>query len=85
MLFLPRLVIFTSCLKQHKGYFGMDLVILNLGQMTRTTPELDAPSPSFLTTPAGGPLAPDGFGVHQAHLHGGSSIESGFEPGNVET
>ncbi|GBM78946.1 hypothetical protein AVEN_40510-1 [Araneus ventricosus] len=25
---------------QHEGYFGTDLVILNLGQMTRTTPDL---------------------------------------------
>ncbi|GBM22275.1 hypothetical protein AVEN_144651-1 [Araneus ventricosus] len=46
-------------LKQHEGYFGTDLVILNHGQMTRTIPELasslkiSAPhqlsSPSILT------------------------------------
>ncbi|GBL78861.1 hypothetical protein AVEN_48849-1 [Araneus ventricosus] len=30
-------------LKQHEGYFGTDLVILNRGQMTRTTPELAPP------------------------------------------
>ncbi|GBM35381.1 hypothetical protein AVEN_181489-1 [Araneus ventricosus] len=35
--------------KQHEGYFATDLVILNLGQMTRSTPEL-APPP--LQTPA---------------------------------
>ncbi|GBL98513.1 hypothetical protein AVEN_185593-1 [Araneus ventricosus] len=29
----------------------MDLVILNLGQVTRTTPELEHPSPNFRTTP----------------------------------
>ncbi|GBN27752.1 hypothetical protein AVEN_157994-1 [Araneus ventricosus] len=34
------LVILTSLLKQHEGYFGTDLVILNRGQTTRMTPEL---------------------------------------------
>ncbi|GBN63813.1 hypothetical protein AVEN_190365-1 [Araneus ventricosus] len=41
---------------QHEGYFGTDLVILNLGQMTRTTPELAPPSPNFHATPTGGRL-----------------------------
>ncbi|GBM86257.1 hypothetical protein AVEN_264508-1 [Araneus ventricosus] len=41
--------------QQHEGYFGTDLVILNLGQMT--TPELTPPSPNFHTTPTGGRLA----------------------------
>ncbi|GBO19787.1 hypothetical protein AVEN_205711-1 [Araneus ventricosus] len=26
--------------KQHEGYFGMDLLILNQGQMMRTTPDI---------------------------------------------
>ncbi|GBM87328.1 hypothetical protein AVEN_53506-1 [Araneus ventricosus] len=30
-------------LKQHEGHFGTDLVILNRGQVTRTTPELALP------------------------------------------
>ncbi|GBM36875.1 hypothetical protein AVEN_82859-1 [Araneus ventricosus] len=50
------LVILTSLLKQHEGYFGTDLVILNLGQMTRTTPELAPPSLNFHATPTGGRL-----------------------------
>ncbi|GBL97278.1 hypothetical protein AVEN_274625-1, partial [Araneus ventricosus] len=41
----------------HEGYFGTDLVILNRGQMTRTTPELAPPSQSFRATPTGGRLA----------------------------
>ncbi|GBO40477.1 hypothetical protein AVEN_130492-1 [Araneus ventricosus] len=41
----------------HEDYLGTDLVILNRGQMTRTTPELTPPSPSFRATPAGGRLA----------------------------
>ncbi|GBM64625.1 hypothetical protein AVEN_28226-1 [Araneus ventricosus] len=44
-------------LKQHEGYLGTDLVILNCGQMTRTTPELAPPSPNFRATPTGGRLA----------------------------
>ncbi|GBM13671.1 hypothetical protein AVEN_148193-1 [Araneus ventricosus] len=49
------LVMLTSVLKQH-DYFGTDLVILNLGQMTRTTPELAPPSSNFHATPTGGRL-----------------------------
>ncbi|GBM72867.1 hypothetical protein AVEN_39763-1 [Araneus ventricosus] len=33
----------SPVLKQHEDYFGKDLVILNLGQMTRTTQELAPP------------------------------------------
>ncbi|GBL93817.1 hypothetical protein AVEN_153592-1 [Araneus ventricosus] len=40
------------------------------------------PSPNFPTTPAGKRLTDDvRFNVHQDHIHGGSSVESGFEPG----
>ncbi|GBM33086.1 hypothetical protein AVEN_9630-1 [Araneus ventricosus] len=46
-------------LKQLEGYFGTDLVIFNLGQITRKTPQLAPPSPNFLTTPVGGRLACD--------------------------
>ncbi|GBN64814.1 hypothetical protein AVEN_254533-1 [Araneus ventricosus] len=42
-------------LKQHEGYLGTHPVILNRGQMTRTTPELALPN--FLATPTGGRLA----------------------------
>ncbi|GBM32352.1 hypothetical protein AVEN_76061-1 [Araneus ventricosus] len=39
-----------SIARNIEGYFGTDLVILNLGQMT--TPELASPSPNFRTTSA---------------------------------
>ncbi|GBN57176.1 hypothetical protein AVEN_158016-1 [Araneus ventricosus] len=45
---------------QHEGYFGTDLVILNRGQMTETTPELAPRSPSFHATPTLGHLATTG-------------------------
>ncbi|GBN65260.1 hypothetical protein AVEN_18400-1 [Araneus ventricosus] len=44
-------------LKQHEGYFGTHFVILNRGQMTRTTLELAPPSPNFCTTLERGRLA----------------------------
>ncbi|GBM64899.1 hypothetical protein AVEN_30284-1 [Araneus ventricosus] len=44
-------------MKQHVGYFGTDLVILNHSHMTRTIPELVLPSPNFHATPTGGRLA----------------------------
>ncbi|GBN68105.1 hypothetical protein AVEN_205000-1 [Araneus ventricosus] len=53
----------------------MDLVILNHGQMTRTTPEVALPPPNFRTTPAGGSLTPT------IPIHNGSSVELGFESG----
>ncbi|GBM98098.1 hypothetical protein AVEN_43221-1 [Araneus ventricosus] len=46
--------------------------------MTRTAPDL-VPSPSFHTTPAGGHLATAWSAM--GAIHGGSSGESGFEPG----
>ncbi|GBM01179.1 hypothetical protein AVEN_253589-1 [Araneus ventricosus] len=47
--------------------------------MTRTTPD---PSSSFRTVLAGGRLAHDvRFNVHQGRIHGGASVELGFEPG----
>ncbi|GBL72706.1 hypothetical protein AVEN_127943-1 [Araneus ventricosus] len=32
-----------SNVRQHENYFGTDLVLLNRGQMTRTTPEMASP------------------------------------------
>ncbi|GBM29678.1 hypothetical protein AVEN_203589-1 [Araneus ventricosus] len=70
-------------LKQHDGYIGMDLAIFNHSQMTRTTPELEFPS--FRATPIGGCLAPYVcFNMQLAHIHGGSSVESSFEPSDPE-
>ncbi|GBM08527.1 hypothetical protein AVEN_69752-1 [Araneus ventricosus] len=51
-----RLVILTSRFEATRGSFGTDLVIFNLGQITRTTPELAHPSPNFHAIPAGGRL-----------------------------
>ncbi|GBO36778.1 hypothetical protein AVEN_35437-1 [Araneus ventricosus] len=49
--------------------------------MTRSTPELASLSPNFCYTPLGGPLTLNViFNVHQAHIHCGSSVVSGFEP-----
>ncbi|GBM85530.1 hypothetical protein AVEN_53130-1 [Araneus ventricosus] len=52
------LVILTSRFEATRCYFGTDQVILNRGQMTRTTPQLAPPSPGSRTTPAGGRLTP---------------------------
>ncbi|GBN61806.1 hypothetical protein AVEN_112534-1, partial [Araneus ventricosus] len=42
---------------------------------------LALPSPNFRITPPGGHLIHEvKFNVHQVHIHGGSSVESGFEP-----
>ncbi|GFY04613.1 hypothetical protein TNCV_4416961 [Trichonephila clavipes] len=40
-----------------QGLLATDLVILNHGQITRTTPELAPPSPNFHTTPTLGRLS----------------------------
>ncbi|GFV01031.1 hypothetical protein TNCV_1009521 [Trichonephila clavipes] len=56
-----------------QGLLVMDLVILNHGQVIRTTPELAHSSPNFHTTPTRGRLSLDIFNVHQAPLHGRSS------------
>ncbi|GBM27235.1 hypothetical protein AVEN_255098-1 [Araneus ventricosus] len=51
-------VILTFCHEAHECYFGPDLLILSLGQMTKTTPELATPPPpSFCVTPVRGRLA----------------------------
>ncbi|GBN65168.1 hypothetical protein AVEN_63678-1, partial [Araneus ventricosus] len=49
--------------------FWINVVILNRGQMTRTTPELAPPSPDFRITPEGERLAP---------------YKAGFEPGILQ-
>ncbi|GBM49599.1 hypothetical protein AVEN_31300-1 [Araneus ventricosus] len=47
-----------------------------------TTPETVPPPPNFRTTPSGGHLTNDvRFNMHQTHIHGGSSVELGLEPG----
>ncbi|GBN70401.1 hypothetical protein AVEN_216371-1 [Araneus ventricosus] len=49
--------------------------------MWRTTPELASPSPNFHATPMGGHLATTYDLTCNRPIHGGSSVESGFEPG----
>ncbi|GBM07264.1 hypothetical protein AVEN_187831-1 [Araneus ventricosus] len=51
--------------------------------MTRTTPELATPSLNFHATPAGGRLATTYEIMCNRPQHGGSSVESGFEPGTL--
>ncbi|GBN57661.1 hypothetical protein AVEN_23965-1 [Araneus ventricosus] len=68
--------------------------------MTRTTPELAPPSPNFRATPTGGRLAttydlvcnrPYATGNRPyppcmpVGIHGGSSVESGFEPATLRS
>ncbi|GBL72471.1 hypothetical protein AVEN_115387-1 [Araneus ventricosus] len=73
------LVISTSRFEATLSYFGTDLVILNHGQMTRATPPLQASTQHQregvwllrMIQRAAGPI------------HGGSSVESGFEPGTL--
>ncbi|GBO30006.1 hypothetical protein AVEN_161647-1 [Araneus ventricosus] len=59
----------------------MNLVMLIRGRMTRTTPELAPPLSKLRTTPTGGRLATT-YDL-TARIHGGSSVESGFEPGTL--
>ncbi|GFU66621.1 hypothetical protein TNCV_3111051 [Trichonephila clavipes] len=47
------------------------LVILNYSHVTRTTPELHPPTPSFLTTPKEGHLSIGIINVHPPALYGG--------------
>ncbi|GBL65937.1 hypothetical protein AVEN_138350-1 [Araneus ventricosus] len=50
-------------------YFGMDLVILNCGQMIRTTPELASLSPFYCTRPVRKCSTNDiRFNVHKVHI-----------------
>ncbi|GBM20119.1 hypothetical protein AVEN_81097-1 [Araneus ventricosus] len=74
---MQSLVKCTSRFKQHEGYFGTDLVILNLDQMTR----MKSCSPNYHTSPAGGPFTHDvRFKELQAHMHSGSSGGSFSKP-----
>ncbi|GFV77003.1 hypothetical protein TNCV_690731 [Trichonephila clavipes] len=47
------LLLTSHCLAT-RGLLATDHVILNHGQVTRTTPELAPPSPNYHTTPTGG-------------------------------
>ncbi|GBL82473.1 hypothetical protein AVEN_252600-1 [Araneus ventricosus] len=66
---------FKYTVKQYKGYIGMDRVITNHGRMVRGAPEPDRL-----------PHHESAFGLRRwmyvrlAHIHRGSSEESGFEP-----
>ncbi|GBN48176.1 hypothetical protein AVEN_209551-1 [Araneus ventricosus] len=66
-----------SSINSSIGYFGTDLVILSRDQMTRATPGLASPSPSFHATPTGGRLATT---YDLAYDRPG---EAGFEPGTL--
>ncbi|GFY02521.1 hypothetical protein TNCV_3504011 [Trichonephila clavipes] len=58
-----------------QGLLVMDLVILNHGQMTRTSPELAHPSPNFRTTPTGGHLSFNIFNMHPPPAHGHTGLK----------
>ncbi|GBN20028.1 hypothetical protein AVEN_15209-1 [Araneus ventricosus] len=61
----------------------MDLVILNRG----SEDEYDTPAGNHLSKlphhTSGRSIGCDGFSVYQTRLEGGSSIESGLEPGTL--
>ncbi|GFV47453.1 hypothetical protein TNCV_4831091 [Trichonephila clavipes] len=44
-----------------------EIVNLNHGQVTKTTPELASPTPNFRTIPTGERLSPDRFNVQQIY------------------
>ncbi|GBM51275.1 hypothetical protein AVEN_267141-1 [Araneus ventricosus] len=51
--------------------------------MTRVTPEV---APPLQNSAQHQHLTHDvRFNIHQAHMHGGSSVESGFEPGALRS
>ncbi|GFU37341.1 hypothetical protein TNCV_4273241 [Trichonephila clavipes] len=56
-----------------RALWAKDLIILNHGQVMRTTPELARPSPNFLTTQTRGRLSLNIFNVHLPQ-HDGSSL-----------
>ncbi|GBM78902.1 hypothetical protein AVEN_12524-1 [Araneus ventricosus] len=50
--------------------------------MTAMALELHSPSPNFRTIPETGRFTHEvRFNMHHIHMHGGFSVESGFEPG----
>ncbi|GFU13823.1 hypothetical protein TNCV_940151 [Trichonephila clavipes] len=59
-----------------RGLLATELVILNHGQVTRTTPELAHPSPNFNTIPMGVPLPP--YGGASA-VQGSNSLHASHE------
>ncbi|GBM47017.1 hypothetical protein AVEN_152793-1 [Araneus ventricosus] len=77
-LYWDSLVILASRSEATRELFLDGSVILNRSQMTRTIPELAPASSNSHAAPAGGCLTDEGS---QAHIHGGFSMESGFEPG----
>ncbi|GFX75767.1 ATP-dependent DNA helicase [Trichonephila clavipes] len=66
----------ARCLLAAVGLSATDLVIVNHGKVTRTTPELDPPSPNFRTTLTGGRLSLDTFNVHRFPLPGGRAFKA---------
>ncbi|GFS59136.1 hypothetical protein TNCV_70131 [Trichonephila clavipes] len=55
-----------------RGFLTTDFVILNHGQVTRTTPELAPRSPNYHTTPTGGRVSlpyTKGIQRHEAQTH----------------
>ncbi|GFX88652.1 hypothetical protein TNCV_832821 [Trichonephila clavipes] len=59
----------TSYYSAARGLLVTDFVILNPGQVTRTTSELPTPSPNFPITLTVGRLSLDIFNVHRLPLH----------------
>ncbi|GFV42515.1 hypothetical protein TNCV_2905241 [Trichonephila clavipes] len=58
--------ILTSHCSATQGPMAADLVILNHGQVTRTTPEPTPPSPNYYTTPMGGRFNSLRYSLHRS-------------------
>ncbi|GBL96858.1 hypothetical protein AVEN_118974-1, partial [Araneus ventricosus] len=61
------------------------LVILSHGQMTRTTPELEPPLQTSMSHQRENVWPLRMIERAAGPIHGGSSVESGFEPGDLPT
>ncbi|GBM03966.1 hypothetical protein AVEN_99171-1 [Araneus ventricosus] len=69
--------------KATRGPFWINFVILKNGQLQRTIPESAPFTPSFSVTPAHRGLTQTvRFNVYQDYTYGGTSVNSGFEPGS---
>ncbi|GBM60513.1 hypothetical protein AVEN_259999-1 [Araneus ventricosus] len=79
VIFWGKLII----LKQHNGYFVMDLASLSPSQMARAIPRQAPPSRGFRATLGAGDLTCIRVGMPQAHKHSGSLTESRFGPGTL--
>ncbi|GBM85758.1 hypothetical protein AVEN_127478-1, partial [Araneus ventricosus] len=68
---------------QHEDYFGRDLAILNRCQITKTAPQLAPPLHTSAPYQREG-VTPTYDLTYSVPNHDGSSVELGFEPGDLQ-